>query len=232
MLLLIPVSLHGDDLLKIFAKSLTSDEINSIVNNENKNFEAPYFEKKDAVKNRYIIKFKNEAGMKEVIEALPQSIAFDPTFKIHHKYVIGDLAAVAASMNIVSLNIFRQLNQVEYVQQDSILKLEDGDSRQGEGNGGRGHNYSNSRYAGGGGGGGGTDIDDILNCKNKRHGKPQKYPRCVEVIQENAGWCLSRTSNPMEIDTFRYPERAGEGENICVVDTGVNEHPDLLGRVT
>ncbi|RWS21594.1 proteinase R-like protein, partial [Leptotrombidium deliense] len=108
---------------EIFEKNLSVEEASKLLS-EKSNYSAPFYEKGELIENRYMIKFVNENAMQKVLKVIQsKSMSFDTSFIIRHEYAFG--IGIAVSMSSQSVDIFRRLKEVQYVQQDSLVKIAD-----------------------------------------------------------------------------------------------------------
>ncbi|RWS22970.1 Cuticle-degrading protease-like protein [Leptotrombidium deliense] len=106
---------------EIFEKNLSAEEANKLVS-ERSDYLAEYYKQDEFIENRYMIKFVNGKAMESVMKIIhSKSVPFDETFNIRHEYGFG--FGIAVSMSSQSVDIFRKIKEVQYIQQDSIVKL-------------------------------------------------------------------------------------------------------------
>ncbi|RWS19567.1 Cuticle-degrading protease-like protein, partial [Leptotrombidium deliense] len=106
---------------EIFAKNLSAEEANKLLS-ERSDYLAEYFKHDEFIESRYMIKFVNGNAMERVMKIIhSKSVPFDESFNIHHEYDLG--FGIAVSMSSQSVDIFRKIQEVQYIQQDSVVKL-------------------------------------------------------------------------------------------------------------
>lgn len=78
-------------------------------------------------------------------------------------------------------------------------------------------------------------LDDMIKNTKKGRGNGELFREKAPIkLQTNAPWGLSRVSSkerPTLLGNYTYPESAGKGVNVYVIDTGINiEHEEFEGR--